>query len=149
MWAVEHGPDVDDEINLLARGGNYGWDPVSATSDYYQQVPMTDTEKYPEALEAKWSSGNPTLATSGAIFLTGQQWGSKEGWLAVATLKDSKLYLFQFDESGNFEKTFIVPELDGTYGRLRTPIMGPDSALYLTTSNGGGNDFVLKVTPGS
>ena len=28
MWTVEHGPDVDDEINLLVAGGNYGWDPV-------------------------------------------------------------------------------------------------------------------------
>ena len=28
MWLVEHGPKHDDEINLLAAGGNYGWDPV-------------------------------------------------------------------------------------------------------------------------
>ena len=28
MWLVEHGPEHDDEINLLAPGGNYGWDPI-------------------------------------------------------------------------------------------------------------------------
>ena len=28
MWSVEHGPNVDDEINLLTAGGNSGWDPV-------------------------------------------------------------------------------------------------------------------------
>ena len=28
MWLVEHGPSVDDEINLLTSAGNYGWDPV-------------------------------------------------------------------------------------------------------------------------
>ena len=27
MWSVEHGPHHDDEINLLTRGGNYGWFP--------------------------------------------------------------------------------------------------------------------------
>ena len=40
----------------------------------------------------------------------------------------------------------VVLELDGTYGRLRTPMMGPDGALYLTTSNGSG-DRILKVVP--
>ncbi|MXW06925.1 MAG: PQQ-dependent sugar dehydrogenase [Gammaproteobacteria bacterium] len=147
MWAVEHGPDVDDEINLLIRGGNYGWDPASASSSYYQQVPMTDAVKYPDAIEASWLSGDPTLAVSGAIFLTGERWGGKEGWLAVATLKDSRLYLFQFDEAGNLEDSFTVPELDNTYGRLRTPMVGPDGALYISTSNGGGNDLVLRVAP--
>lgn len=27
VFVAEHGPDVDDEINLLRPGGNYGWDP--------------------------------------------------------------------------------------------------------------------------
>ena len=147
MWAVEHGPDIDDEINLLVSGGNYGWDPISPASNYDQRVPMTDTIKYPDAVEAKWSSGDPTLATSGAVFLTGAWWGEREGWLAVATLKNSRLCLFQFDAAGNFKNRFTVPELDGTYGRLRTPVMGPDNALYLTTSNGNGGDFVLRVAP--
>ena len=148
MWAIEHGPDVDDEINLLVRGGNYGWDPAADDDSYNQRVPMTDTAKYPEAVGAKWSSGDPTLATSGAIFLAGEWWGEKEGWLAVASLKDSSLRLFQFDESGNFKAAFSVPELDGTYGRLRTPMIGPDNALYLTTSNGDNDDFVLRLAPG-
>ena len=147
MWAVEHGPDIDDEINLLVEGGNYGWDPTSSSSSYNQQVPMTDTIRHPDAIEAKWSSGDPTLAVSGAIFLKGEWWGDKENWLAVATLKNSSLYLFQFDEAGNFKNRFTVPELNGSYGRLRTPMMGPDNALYLTTSNGGNNDFVLRVIP--
>ena len=29
MWSVEHGPRIDDEINLLASGKNYGWAPGS------------------------------------------------------------------------------------------------------------------------
>lgn len=147
MWAVEHGPDVDDEINLVVGAGNYGWDPVSSASSYDQRVAMTDTVKYPDAVAAKWSSGEPTLATAGAVFLTGDWWGDQTGSLAVATLKNSSLYLFEFDEAGNFKNRFIVPELNGAYGRLRTPVMGPDDALYLTTSNGSDGDFVLRVAP--
>ena len=147
MWVVEHGPDINDEINLLVKGGNYGWDPVSASNSYYQQVPMTNKEKYPQATEAKWSSGDSTLATSGGIFLEGDWWGEKEGWLAVATLKDNNLYLFDFDKEGTFKSSYKVAELSGNYGRLRSVLIGPDQALYVTTSNGGGKDFVLRVAP--
>ena len=99
---------------------------------------MTDLVKFPDAVEAKWSSGSTTLATSGGIFLEGAQWGVWEGRLAVATLKDSKLRLFEFTPEGAFVSQVIVPELDGAFGRLRTPMMGPDGALYVTTSNGSG-----------
>ena len=145
MWSVEHGPSVDDEINLLVAGGNYGWDPVPG---YNESVSMTDLTKYPDAVEAKWSSGSPTLATSGGIFLEGEHWGDWEGRLAVAALKDSELHLFAFDEDGDFQSIHSVSELNGTYGRLRTPMMGQDGALYVTTSNGS-NDSILRVVPES
>ncbi len=142
MWGVEHGPRVDDEINLLVAGGNYGWDPVPG---YNESVPMTDRAKFPDAVEAKWSSGSPTVAVSGGIFLEGRQWGVWEGRLAVATLRDSRLRLFEFTPEGDFVGQVIVSELDRSYGRLRTPMMGPDGALYVTTSNGGGRDLILRV----
>ena len=41
----------------------------------------------------------------------------------------------------------VVPQLDGAYGRLRTPMLGPDGALYVTTSNGSDKDYILKVVP--
>ena len=144
MWAVEHGPRWDDEINLLVAGGNYGWDPVPG---YNESVSMTDRAKFPDAVEAKWSSGFPTLAVSGGIFLEGKQWGVWEGRLAVATLADSKLRLFEFTKKGDFVSQVIVPELDGTYGRLRTPMMGPDGALYVTTSNPNLVDLILRIAP--
>ncbi|MCY3778139.1 MAG: PQQ-dependent sugar dehydrogenase, partial [Candidatus Aminicenantes bacterium] len=142
MWAVEHGPRVDDEINRLVAGGNYGWDPVPG---YNESVPMTDRVKFPDAVEAQWSSGSPTLAVSGGIFLEGSQWGVWEGRLAVATLRDMRLRLFEFTPEGDFVGQVVVSELDRSYGRLRTPMMGPDGALYVTTSNGSGRDLILRV----
>ncbi len=142
MWSVEHGPSVDDEINLLVAGRNYGWNPVPG---YNESVPMTDFVEYPDAVEAKWSSGSATLATSGGIFLEGNQWGVWEGRLAVATLADSKLRLFEFTPDGAFVSQVVVAELDGAFGRLRTPILGPDGALYVSTSNGGSSDRILRI----
>ena len=144
IWTVEHGPSIDDEINLLSAGGNYGWDPVPG---YNESVPMTDLVQFPSAIEAKWSSGNPTLATSGSIFLEGDAWGEWEGRLAVATLKNKSLRVFEFTAEGTFMSQVVVPELDDTHGRLRTPMLGPAGALYVSTSNGNGQDKILKITP--
>ena len=152
MWLVEHGPKHDDEINLLAPGGNYGWDPIPDDGtlvfyDYSDEagVPMTDLAKFPSARQARWSSGFPTLATSGAVFLDGPQWGEWEGRLAVATLKTKSLRVFEFTEQGDFVSQIVVPELDGSQGRLRTPVLGPDGALYIATSNKPGVDRILRV----
>ena len=143
MWSVEHGPTVDDEINLLSSGGNYGWDPVPG---YNESVPMTDLGKFPDAVEARWSSGDPTLATSGGIFLEGADWEEWNGRLAIATLKGRSLRVFEFSASGVFMSHVVAPGLDGAYGRLRTPMLGPDGALYVTTSNGRGQDKILRVS---
>ena len=113
---------------------------------------MTDLVKFPNAVAAKWSSGFTTIAANRGVFLEGSDWGSWEGRLAVATLKAVSLRIFEFTDSGEFVSQVVVPELSETYGRLRTPIMGPDGALYVTTSNSpshdnGGSDQILRVVP--
>ena len=143
MWTVEHGTGRDDEINRGVRG-NFGWDPVPG---YDESTPMTDTTKFPNAVRAAWSSGNPTVATSGAAWLSGSQWGTWDDHLAVAALKDESLRIFAPSSDGT-RLTVVATPLDGQYGRLRTAQLGRDGALYLTTSNGGGQDRILKVTPG-
>jgi aldose sugar dehydrogenase len=143
MWTVEHGTNCDDEVNLAVGGGNYGWDPVPG---YDESTPMTDFGKFPNAIGAAWSSGCPTIATSGADWLVGSQWGTWNGTLAVATLAGTSLRVMRFAGNGAFQGVDIPPELDGDYGRLRTAQLGPDGALYLTTSNGS-NDRILRVTP--
>jgi glucose/arabinose dehydrogenase len=138
--SAEHGPSVDDEINLLVAG-NFGWDPGPG---YDESVPMTDLGKFPSAVEAVWSSGSPTLALAGASFLEGSAWGNWDGALAVATLKAEHLHIYFVDAEGRItgdERTI------GNEGRLRTPRQGPDGLLYITNDGGGGDGKVLRVTP--
>lgn len=129
LWSVEHGPDRDDEVNRVIRGGNYGWSP---TPGYNESVPMTDLKRFPKAVRAKWRSGKPTVATSGATFLSGGQWGTWNGRLAVAMLKGQGIRLFTVGRGDKVTEAAIIAT---GYGRIRTVQQGPDGALYFTTSN--------------
>ncbi|SFB47482.1 Glucose/arabinose dehydrogenase, beta-propeller fold [Amycolatopsis marina] len=147
IFAAEHGPSVDDEVNVIRPGGNYGWDPSRGGTEesYDESVPMTDTERFPDAVRPVWTSGSITEAICGAAFVSGGQWGGLDGALAVVALKGQKMLLLTLDESGEVTEVTLPPELED-YGRLRSVRSGPDGALYVTTSNGG-DDKLLRVTP--
>lgn len=147
IYTVEHGPGIEDEINRLRPGGNYGWDPSrgGTVRTYDQTVPMTDLKRFPKAVRALFSTG-VTWALSGADFASGRQWGSLDGALAVAALKGSRLTFFPVAKTGRLGTPYVLPALDQTYGRLRAVRRGPDGALYVTSSNGT-NDVLLRVAP--
>jgi aldose sugar dehydrogenase len=148
VYAVEHGPGCDDEVNLLVNGANYGWDPVPrAWTDpgYNEAVPMTDTTRYPGAKLPVFSSGCPTIAPSGATFVYGSQWGEWNGGLVMAVLKGAQLRMIRLSPDGNKATAVSIALTDR--GRLRTAMVGPDGALYVTTSNGGNTDSILRVGP--
>jgi aldose sugar dehydrogenase len=147
-YATEHGPDTDDEVNQLRPGGNYGWDPAQGgrVGGYDESVPMTDLERFPDAVPAVWSSGSPTEAISASTILSGPQWGALDGALAVTALKGRKLIVMTLGPDGAVAEVGVPASLDGAFGRLRGARLGPDGALYLTTDNGD-DDQVLRVDP--
>jgi len=143
--SAEHGPAIDDEVNLLVAG-NFGWDPVLTNGgpQYNELVPMTDLVAFPDAIEAIWSSGSSTLALSGATFIEGSQWGDWDGVLAVATLRTAHLHIYSVNAQGEVTNDFRVIE---DQGRLRSPRQGPDGLLYITNDGGGSGGQVLQVSP--
>ncbi|MFF5988876.1 PQQ-dependent sugar dehydrogenase [Prauserella flavalba] len=150
VFTSEHGPTGFDEMNRSQAGANYGWDPSQGgTVDFYDEdVPMTDLERFPDAVSPLWTSGETsTEAPSGAAFLSGEQWGALDGRLAVVALRGQKVLLFQLNEQGTEVTDLALPkELNNSYGRLRGVRTGPDGALYITTSEGS-DDKLLRVTP--
>jgi glucose/arabinose dehydrogenase len=141
FWSVEHGSFRDDEVNRLVPGGDYGWNPVPG---YDESVPMTDQSLPGVQQEAAWSSGTPTLATSGAAWVHGPQWGSLDGTLAVAALKAGEVLFLRFGDSGRLTSVTRPPALQ-RFGRLRSVTATRGGDLLLTTDNGG-NDRVLRVS---
>ena len=142
IWSAEHGSDRDDEVNVLVPGGDYGWDPGPG---YDESVPMTDHDLPGTQQDAAWSSGMPTIATSGAAWVDGEQWGRLDGTLAVAALKGSHVMFLRFDAAGQLQSVHR-PRALRRFGRLRSITATPGGALLITTDNGV-DDRVLRVSP--
>ncbi len=145
LWSVEHGTYRDDEINRLRSGGNYGWRPGPG---YDESPPMTNYSLPGRQWGAVWSSGNPTIATSGASFVSGKGWGALRGTLAVGCLAGERLMFVKLTDAGKLRWTRAPGPLHHDFGRLRgvTAFRG---SLLVTTDNGGGNDRILRVRPAS
>jgi glucose/arabinose dehydrogenase len=121
VFEVEHGENDDDEINFIQSGANYGW------PTFHQSGGAARGMRDPI-----WSSGSVTFATSGAAFAVGSSWGTWSGSLFVAALKDESLRRFTVTPTAATQQDLLFK---GKYGRLRGVTLGPDGALYLTTSN--------------
>ncbi len=140
-YSVEHGSSIDDEVNPLVSG-NFGWDPIPG---YNESVVMTDHSKFPNAIDAVWSSGTSTIAPSGATILDSAKWQLWNGRLAMSVLKGKELLVMKVD--GQNKTTEVEPLFKDQFGRIRAAEMGPDGSLYVTTDNGSQLDTIIKVTP--
>jgi len=139
-FSIEHGSNRDDEVNALIPG-NFGWDPVPG---YNEAVEMTDTQKFPQAIEAVWSSGKTTIATGGGVIIKGAKWQLYQDTLWMGVLKDKHIRMLVL----NADATSVTEEkvlFDREFGRIRTVAQGPDQAVYITTDNGSGKDGIFSI----
>ena len=141
MYSSEHGPSGDggafahDEINIIKKGNNYGWPEV---------IGAAQDEAYEDPIVV-WKDA--AVPPGGLVF-----W---EGDLYVATLRSRSLIRIQLQNHSptRIERWFATDIYEGSYGRLRDATVGPDGALYVTTSNRDGRGFpqdgddkVLRIT---
>lgn len=140
-FETEHGTGCDDEVNRIVAGGNYGWNPVG--SGYDESRPMTDLT-IPGAIPALWSSGCPTIAPSGATFVTGSQWGQWNGAMAVAVLKGTRLMFVRFAGSTSDTVTGVDVRITDR-GRLRSVRQAPDGSLWVAQDSSPGS--LLRLVP--
>lgn len=141
--SVEHGSYRDDEVNALAPGADFGWNPGPG---YDESVPMTDQSLPGQQTEAIWSSGDPTIATSGAAWTSDNgRWSEYGAALAVAALGGERMLFIRFDHA--LEQIDVsTPSALRNYGRLRSVTSLANGDLLVTTSNGA-DDRILRVSP--
>lgn len=143
VYVAEHGPELNDEINLIVAGGNYGWPCYTGAGTSYQPSGCTPPNTF---VNPVWSSGGSTIATSGAAFTSGAQWQDFNGHLWISTLKEQDVRRFALDPAGTGLAASPGTLFNGAWGRLRGMVSGPGGQLYLTTSDGS-NDQVIRISP--
>ncbi|MFI9812074.1 PQQ-dependent sugar dehydrogenase [Saccharothrix variisporea] len=128
LWASEFGASSQDEVNLIEKGGNYGWPACEGTSGSCAgTVPPKTT--WPT------SSASP----SGLTIV--------DDHVFVATTVGRRVYRLRIDASANLvdQRTYF----EGAYGRLRTVEVDRDGDIWLTTTTDRdgtpNNDRVLHV----
>ena len=142
LWAVEHGQVGNDEVNAIRPGLNFGWPQIEGS------------ETFP-GMEAPAASYSPAIAPSGASFYRGQRLPQFANNLFIAALRGTHLLRLTVDPSTR-RVTGQEQLLQGTYGRLRDVVSGPDGYLYFCTNNRDGrgspvaaDDRVLRIVPAS
>lgn len=128
LYASEHGPDVQDELNIIEKGQNYGWQNV------------TQNIKAPI-----WNTGNVTLAVCGLDYYNNDRIGEWKNSLLLTTLKDATLYRFSLGSNGQSVSS-PVKYFSGRWGRLRDLCVSPAGRVYLCTSNGDNKDVLVEVS---
>lgn len=140
LFSSEHGPDTDDEINIIEKGRNYGWPDVAGFCDQGGEQTICTSKNVKEPVKA-WT---PTLAVSGLDFYNSDsipQWNHS---LLVATLKNSALMQLKL----NGQRTAVTETNEffkNKYGRMRDVCVSPTGKVYICTSNGG-SDVIVEVS---
>lgn len=69
LWVAEMGPKGGDELNLIAKGENYGY-PLVSNGDHYNGLPIPDHATRPE-FTAPVLDWTPVISPSSLMFYTG------------------------------------------------------------------------------
>ena len=129
LYASEHGDTDEDEINLITKGGNYGWPHVEGRCNTDSEHTYCDSM----SLQEPFTVYTPTLAVSGLAFYNGDMFPEWKGDLLLASLKEGQLRHIDLDNSGNITNDEIIINKD--YGRLRDVEVAPDGSIYIAVSN--------------
>lgn len=139
IFASEHGPDTDDEVNWIEKGRNYGWPNIKGMCNETAEQAFCAANNVAEPL-INWT---PTIAPSGLAFYNNTYIPQFKNSLLLALLKGSRLRQLKLDES----QTKIIETKDyfiSTFGRLRAVCQSPEGKIYLCTSNGN-DDKIIEV----
>ncbi|BDW92516.1 dehydrogenase [Flagellimonas marinaquae] len=140
IWFTEHGTIQGDEINILKKGGNYGWPNVTSgklRSDDYSPPKLEHVSFTVPA----WFWQH-TVAPTGLCFYTGKDFPHWKNNLLVPGLSRGSLWRFHIvgDTLKSAEELFLDDRV-----RSRKVAQSPEGKLYLLTDEENGK--IIQILP--
>ena len=132
LYETEHGPRGGDELNLIKKGGNYGWPSISHGIDYKGQ-PIGDGEVAKAGMEQPVYYWSPSAAPSGLAFYKGKS-KAWSGSVFAGMLNGRMVTRLKLAGGKVVEEEPMLTDLKT---RIRDVRMGSDGALYVLTDAGG------------
>ena len=151
LWENEHGPRGGDELNIIAKGKNYGW-PVVVHGIDYPGGAIGEGVVHRDGMEDPVYYWDPVIAPSGLAFYTGSLFPQWQGSLFVGGLGGRVLDRLAIV---NDKVVAEEPLLMDLHARIRDVRVGPDGAVYVLTDSGTATvspntpptSKLLKLTP--
>ncbi len=137
LWLAEHGEAGGDEINIVQRGGNYGWPLAAYGVDYRTGEQFAETHQPDDGFVAPvfhWAPGREDhFPPSGMAWYDGDAFPEWQGHLLVGNLFHQYLGLFAVD---GHDVSAPVRLLEGEGWRIRDVAAGPDDGFIYVIADG-------------
>jgi len=138
LWSHEHGARGGDEINLMVKGGNYGW-PLATHGINYNGTMITPDTTLPGMIDPvlHWT---PSIAPCGMTFVSSEKYPGWEGNLLAGALAGQQIRRVEFENGKPVHEEVLLEE----FARFRDVRQAPDGYIYVLTEN---PDLFLRIVP--
>ncbi|MFO0756147.1 MAG: PQQ-dependent sugar dehydrogenase [Byssovorax sp.] len=140
IWETEHGPQGGDELNLVKRGGNYGWPLATYGTEYGARAwPTARTPGSHDGDEftQPYYAFVPSIGISNVIVVDSPLYPLWKGDLLIASLKDRAFHRARVRDS-----RVVSIERIGIGDRIRDVIKGRHGEILFWTDTGSFNVLV-------
>lgn len=147
LWLAEHGESGGDEINIVARGGNFGW-PLASFGEGYGGGVFAPPHRPGDGFVAPifhWGPGrDANFPPSGMAFYTGAAFPEWQGHLLIGNLRHRFLGLLAVAGDAVAPP---VPLMSDRGWRIRDVAVGAEDGLIYGISDGQGA-VLFRLVPG-
>lgn len=134
LWSNEHGPRGGDEINLIERGGNYGWPTVSHGMEYWGPVAVGEATSKKGMIDPL-KVYIPSIAPGSLLLYGGAAFPKWRGNLFSGALKLRHVNRVVLDDAGKpVREERLLADLNE---RIRALAENSEGWIYFSTDNGG------------
>ncbi len=141
LWAIEHGPQGGDELNLIVATHNYGWPVIGEGVNYGGATIHDSTTK--AGMDSPVHYWLPSIGTSGLLLYTGDAFPKWKGNLFVGGLVGQQVARLTM----NGKKVGSEETLFNGHGRIRDIRQGPDGYIYLGIDAGTKDVSIVRLVP--